>query len=111
MGKSRIKTRTAYFVVTPEGKLKKINPLLLGMLGVLLLALVLTVANRSYAMNRRLVSERVAISSELLKMNSERNKLSGALKVCEEKKKEICHLLYFNDDTESKAQTGKADEH
>ncbi len=106
MGKSRIKTRTAYFVVTPEGKLKKVSPLLLGLLGVMLLALVLTIANRSYALNRQLVSERVSISSELLKMNSERNKLTGALQVCEDKRKEIGHLLYFNDDTGSKAQTG-----
>ena len=110
MGKSRIKTRTAYFVVTPEGKLKKLNPMLLGAFLVILIVSAVAVANRCYAFNRQLMAERVEISSSLLKMNSERSKLGSALNVCEEKMTEISNLLGFTTDSENKAQAGKADE-
>lgn len=97
-------------MVTPEGKLKKLNPLLLGALLVVLMVSVVTVVNRCYAFNRQLIAERVEISSSLLTMNSERNKLSGALQVCEEKMKEISNLLGFTTNSENKTQAGKADE-
>ncbi len=110
MGKSRIKTRTSYFVVTPEGKLKKLNPLLLGTILVFLLISGVIVSDRCYVLNRQLIAERVEISSGLLKMNSERSKLGSALQICEEKMTKINDLLSFDTDKENKAQAGKADE-
>ena len=110
MGKARIKTRTAYFVATPEGRLKKLNPLLLGLAGAVVLVLVIFVSSRCYVYNRDLMERQVAIRGELTRMTSEQDKLDSALKVCENKKAEISRLLYFTTDSESTGQTEKADE-
>lgn len=110
MGKSRIRTSNTYFVVTTEGKLKKLNPFLLGLAGALILALVVLISNRCYALNKGLVAERVEIHTDLIRMNSEQYKLSNSLEFCEEKKNQISQLLHFNTDSESTKQVGKTDE-
>lgn len=110
MGRSRIKTRTAYFFVTPEGKLKKLNPYLLGFAGLLLLAMVVLISNRCYAFNRQLASERVGIHAELMQLKTEQYRLNNALRFCEEKKTQISRLLHFNTDSEPTQQAGQTDE-
>jgi len=99
MGKSRIKSRTSYFIVTPNGKLRKFNPYLIVITALFLIGITGFLAKQSYTLNQRLIAERQQYSSRLATLNTNKTQLEQDLKICELKKEEIGKLLYFTTDS------------
>lgn len=99
MGKSRYKTRTSYFLVTTNGKLLKISPVLVGLAAVLCLALLTFFGSRCYVYNRQLVDERQQIQTGLVQMNKDLKQMQEDLTFCVQNKDKISQLLYFNTDS------------
>ncbi|MEA2062728.1 MAG: hypothetical protein U9P14_03430 [Gemmatimonadota bacterium] len=95
MGRSRIKTGTTYFVATPNGKLRQLNPFLLILTGLVLIVLFAFLAKQSYAFNQRLGTEKQMYRNELASLDESKKQLKEDLEICERKKEDISNLLYF----------------
>ncbi len=99
MGKSRIKTRTTYFIVTQNGKLRQINMSLMVIIALVVIGAMAFIAKQSYTLNQRLIAEEQQYQMQLATLNNNKEQLEQHLKICEQKKEEIGRLLYFNTDS------------
>ncbi len=99
MGKSRIKTRTTYFIATPNGKLHQLNMSLMVIIALVLIWAAGFFAQQSYTLNQRLIAEEQDYCSRFTALNINREQMERDLKVCEQKKTEIGNLLYFSTDS------------
>ncbi len=99
MGKSRIKTRTTYFIATPNGKLHQLNMSLMVIIALALVWAAGFFAKQSYTLNQRLIAEEQEYYSRFTAFNINREQMERDLKVCEQKKAEIGNLLYFSTDS------------
>lgn len=99
MGKSRIKTKTTYFIVTQNGKLRRINMSLMVIIALVVIGAMGFFAKQSYTLNQRLIAEEQQYQVQLATLNNNKEQLDQHLKICELKKEEIVGLLYFNTDS------------
>ncbi len=105
MGRSRLHTGTSYFIVTSNGKLRRLRPGLIVMAALLLSAALSVFAGQCFLYDQRLVEERQRTAAQLAQLNGAQRQRVEELKVCEESKERISKLLHF------KTETGKtADE-
>ena len=96
MSKIKVQTRTTYFVVTPQGRLKQVRPIWLVLAIFLLLASAVYGMTKVYTFNQSLLTEESYYVSQLNEINVVNKKLSSELSVCEGTKEKICNLLNFN---------------
>ncbi|OGG04429.1 MAG: hypothetical protein A3F83_04470 [Candidatus Glassbacteria bacterium RIFCSPLOWO2_12_FULL_58_11] len=99
MGKSRIRTKTSYFLVTTNGRLFKISPVLVGLAAVLCFVFLSFVGSRCYVYNKQLIDERHQIQTGLVKMNNDLQQMQEDLTFCVQNKEKISQMLYFNTDS------------
>ena len=99
MSRTRIKTRTSYFLVTTSGKLRKLNPTLISIAAIVFIAAITFLASQCIIYNQRLISERNQIQQQLTKINQEQMQLESELNICLASKDKISQLLHFNTDT------------
>ena len=96
MSKLKVQTRTTYFIVTPQGRLKQVRPIWLVLVVMLLLASAVYGMTKVYDFNQNLLKEESYFVSQLNEINVVNKKLSSELSVCEGTKDKICNLLNFN---------------
>lgn len=101
MRKSSYRVKTTYFLVTTNGNLRKISPMLVGILAVLLLSAVVFVGGKCAMYNQQLTAGRHRIQTELTKMEYRHNQIEQDLAVCDANKKKIDGLLYSNTEAEN----------
>ena len=99
MGKSRLRTKTSYFLVSTNGRLFKISPVLVGLAAVLCLVLISFIGSRYYTYNKQLIDERRQIQTGLVKMNKDLQQMQEDLTLCVQNKDKISQMLYFNSDS------------
>ncbi|MFH1069651.1 MAG: hypothetical protein V1794_08530 [Candidatus Glassbacteria bacterium] len=99
MGKSRIKTKTTYFLVTTNGNLRRISPSLVGLAACFLIFALAFLSGQCFIYNRGLVAERAKIKTELAQINSQHQQMKSELGICEENQQKISQLLNFNTDS------------
>jgi hypothetical protein len=99
MGKSRLKTKTTYFLVTTNGNLRRISPLLVGLAAGFCIFTLAFLGGQCFIYNRGLVAERTKIQTELAQVNSQQRQMKSDLENCEENQHKISQLLNFNTDS------------
>jgi len=102
MRKSSYRVKTTYFLVTTNGNLRKISPMIVGTLAALVLTAVVLMGGKCAMYNQQLNAERSQIQTELTKMEFRHEQIAENLTVCAENKQKISGLLNFNTDTENK---------
>ena len=103
MARSRIKTKTTYFIVTTNGKLVQMHPSLMVLFALVIVAMVTLFARQGFHYNQSLVDEKKQIQVKLEQLNNAQKQLSDELSFCEDNKEKICRLLYFKTDSEKKS--------
>jgi cytoskeletal protein RodZ len=103
MGKSRIKTKTSYFIVTPNGKLRRLNMSLVLALSLVILVALGLFSRQSYILNQQLIAEEQHYLARLSVIDANKKQLEEDLMICEQKKEDISKQLYFNTDSEKTA--------
>lgn len=96
MGKSRIKTKTSYFLVTTNGNLRKISPTLVGLATAFCIFTLAFISGQCFIYNRDLVAERAKIQSELTQATSQQQQMTMDLENCEQNQEKISQMLNFN---------------
>lgn len=96
MSRSRIKTRTSYFLVTTSGKLRKLNTSLVVFIATVCIAASTFIASQCVIYNQRLIREKNQIQEQLARINQEQRELESDLKICVANKEKISQLLHFN---------------
>lgn len=103
MGKSKIKTKTTYFLVTPNGKLRQLNMSLIIALSLVLFVALGLFARQSYILNQQLIGEKQQYLARLAVIEANKKQLKEDLLICEQKKENIGNQLYFNTESEKTA--------
>ena len=101
MRKSSYRVKTTYFLVTTNGNLRKISPLMVGTLAALILAALVYLGGKCAMYNQKLNAERNQIQSELTRMEFRHEQIEQDLAICTENKDKIAGLLYFNAEAEN----------
>jgi hypothetical protein len=101
MGKSSYRAKTSYFLVTTNGNLRKISPTVVGLVSALLLSAIVYLGGKCVVYNKQLLAEREQIQIELAQMDFRHNQIADNLAVCEDNKRKIDGLLYFNAEVEN----------
>ena len=101
MRKSSYRVKTTYFLVTTSGNLRKMNPLIVGTLAALVLAVLVYVGGKCTTYNQKLIAERNQIQSELTRMEFRHEQIVQDLAVCTDNKDKIAALLDFNAESEN----------
>ena len=86
MGKSSYRAKTSYFLVTTNGNLRKISPVVVGLVAALLLSTVVFLGGKCVVYNKQLLAERGQIQVELAQMNFRYSQIEDNLAVCENNK-------------------------
>ena len=99
MGRSKVNTKTTYFIVTSNGKLRQLNLTLITIFAFVLVGAMALFVKESYTLNQRLTKEEQQYIKQLTILNDNKRQLDQDLMVCEQKKMEIGNLLYFTTDS------------
>ena len=103
MRKTSYRVKTTYFLVTTNGNLRKISPMILGTLAALVLTLVVFIGGKCAVYNQQLNGERQTIQTELTRMEFRHKQIEENLTDCAQNKEKIAGLLYFNAEAENKS--------